>query len=237
MNTVHIGHVELGRVPRVVGTITMRASLPASGQAPKYDCAIVEVRLDLIGSDTPHWLAQCRAIEASGHPVLLTLRLANEGGKWMGPDQNRLPYITSAQEGVSCVDVEFLSGICGAVCEKAAQLGKPVIVSYHNFQRTPPLPELEDILGKMRELPAAIPKLTTMVTQEADIETLKVLLAKHRNKPLCVIGMGAKATETRVLFPTLGSCLTYGYIDSPSAPGQFSATELTRRLTARNQDC
>ena len=232
MNTVHIGHVELGRVPRVVGTITSRASLPVSGLAPKYDCAIVEVRLDLIGSDTPRWLAQCQAIESAGYPVLLTLRLANEGGKWMGPDQNRLPYITSAQEAVSCVDVEFLSGICGAVCDKAAQLGKPVVVSYHNFQRTPTLAELENILEKMRALPAAIPKLTTMVTQEADIATLKALLAKHRDKPLCIIGMGAKATETRVSFPLLGSCLTYGYIDSPSAPGQFSASELTRRLAA-----
>ena len=28
MNTVHIGHVDLGRVPRVVGTMTSRASLP-----------------------------------------------------------------------------------------------------------------------------------------------------------------------------------------------------------------
>lgn len=235
MNKVRIGNVELGRVPRVVGTITMRASLPVSGKAPKYDCHIVEVRLDLIGSDTPHWLAQCRAIEAAGNPVLLTLRLANEGGKWMGPDQNRLPYITSAQEAVSCVDVEFLSGICGAVCEKAAQLGKPVIVSYHNFQRTPTLAELENILEKMRALPAAIPKLTTMVTQEADIATLKALLAKHRDKPLCIIGMGAKATETRVSFPLLGSCLTYGYIDSPSAPGQFSATELLLRLASQSR--
>ena len=232
MNTVRIGHVELGRVPRVVGTITTRASLPASGKAPKYDCDIVEVRLDLIGSDTPRWLAQCQAIESAGYPVLLTLRMANEGGKWMGPDQNRLPYITSAQEEVSCVDVEFLSGICGAVCDKAAQLGKPIVVSYHNFQRTPSLAELEDILGKMRALPAAIPKLTTMVTQESDIVTLKALLARHRDKPLCVIGMGAKATETRVSFPVLGSCLTYGYIESPSAPGQFSASELTRRLAS-----
>ena len=232
MNTVCIGQVELGRVPRVVGTITTRAALPSAVRTLRYDCDIVEVRLDLIGVDTPDGLAECRTIEAAGRPVLFTLRSANEGGKWTAPDQDRLPLITSALETVSCVDVEFLSGICGEVCGQAAQGGKPVVVSYHNFQRTPGLAELEDILWKMRELPAAIPKLTTMVTQAADVETLKSLLARHRDKPLCVIGMGDKAAETRVLFPSLGSCLTYGYIDAPSAPGQFSASELTRRLTA-----
>jgi 3-dehydroquinate dehydratase-1 len=190
----------------------------------------VEVRLDLIGSDTPDWLAECRAIEAAGKPVLLTLRSIAEGGKWAGPDQDRLPAITSALEALSCVDVEFLSGICGAVCDMASQRGKPVVVSYHNFQRTPALAELEDILGKMRGLPAAIPKLTTLVTRDADIEVLKTLLSKHRDKPLCVIGMGAMATETRVSFPRLGSCLTYGYIDATSAPGQLPAAELRSRL-------
>jgi 3-dehydroquinate dehydratase len=28
----------------------------------------------------------------------------------------------------------------------------------------------------------------------------------------------------------LGSCLTYGYLDKPTAPGQMSAAELVRRL-------
>lgn len=214
----------------MVGTITTRDSLPGRGRVPEYPCDIVEVRLDLIGQDTLDWLAECRAIEVSGQPVLFTLRSADEGGKWTGPDQDRLPFITSALEALSCVDVEFLSGICGAVCDKAALRGKPVVVSYHNFQRTPDLAELEVILRKMREYPAAIPKLTTLVTQEADVETLKSLLAKHQDKPLCVIGMGAMATETRVSFPRLGSCLTYGYIDATSAPGQLPAIELTRRL-------
>ena len=49
-------------------------------------------------------------------------------------------------------------------------------------------------------------------------------------KLLCVIGMGPDWAHTRVLFPQLGSCLTYGYLDKPTAPGQFSAAELTEKL-------
>jgi 3-dehydroquinate dehydratase len=42
--------------------------------------------------------------------------------------------------------------------------------------------------------------------------------------------MGPAYAQTRVRYPKLGSCLTYGYLDKATAPGQFSAAELTRRL-------
>lgn len=254
MNTVWIGKVEVGKTPRVVGTITTRASLPSSSKIRDFGCDIVEVRLDLIGADTPNWLSECQAIEATGSPVLLTLRSVLEGGRWTGPDQDRLPFITAALESLSCVDVELASGICDAVCSKAAKLGRPVIVSYHNFDRTPALEELENILGKMRKFPAAVPKISTMVTGADDIETLKTLIRRHAGKanghpassasrvgravpcpPVCVIGMGVMATETRVSFAKLGSCLTYGYIDSTSAPGQLPARELRERLANKSR--
>jgi 3-dehydroquinate dehydratase len=44
--------------------------------------------------------------------------------------------------------------------------------------------------------------------------------------------MGQAWSETRVEFATLGSCLTYGYLDKPTAPGQMSATELLRRVSS-----
>jgi len=45
-----------------------------------------------------------------------------------------------------------------------------------------------------------------------------------------VIGMGEAWKQTRLSFPKLGSCLTYGYLDKPTAPGQESAAELVRQL-------
>jgi 3-dehydroquinate dehydratase len=42
--------------------------------------------------------------------------------------------------------------------------------------------------------------------------------------------MGRAWSKTRVLFATLGSCLAYGYLDRPTAPGQMSAAQLVRRL-------
>jgi 3-dehydroquinate dehydratase len=43
--------------------------------------------------------------------------------------------------------------------------------------------------------------------------------------------MGRAWSKTRIEFATLGSCLTYGYIDRPTAPGQMSAAVLVRRVS------
>lgn len=230
MHAVRIGNLEAGARPLVVGTLTMRSSLPALGAVTPFTCDIVEVRLDLIGADTPDWIGKCRAIEAAGQPVLLTLRLAAEGGKWRGPDAGREPLLRSALSAVSCIDVELQSGIRQALVAQAETLGKTVVMSYHNFEKTPSLAELEDIMQRMGASQAVIPKISTMVTSDADVETLLALLRRHRDRPVCVIGMGESVAETRVLFPKSGSCLTYGYLDASAAPGQLSAAVLMQRL-------
>jgi len=45
--------------------------------------------------------------------------------------------------------------------------------------------------------------------------------------------MGPLGPQTRIEFPKLGSCLTYGYLDQPVAPGQVPARELMRQLHGR----
>lgn len=227
---MQIGTLSTGNGPMVVGTLTSRRSLPSVRGNVAYPCDIVEIRLDLIGPDTPRWLEECRSIEAAGVPVLVTLRLASEGGLWQNPDADRIPLLASALQVVSCIDVEYHSPSREPLGALARQLGKPVIVSYHHFTMTPPIGELDDLVRRISETPGVIPKISTMIQGPQDIDTLKELLSKHKGRPICVIGMGADASETRVEFPALGSCLTYGYIDSSGAPGQLPAAILRERL-------
>jgi 3-dehydroquinate dehydratase type I len=72
-----------------------------------------------------------------------------------------------------------------------------------------------------------------MIQREEDVATLRQLLARKWPVPLCVIGMGARGAATRVEFAKLGSCLTYGYLDAPSAPGQPSAAELVALMRSQ----
>jgi 3-dehydroquinate dehydratase-1 len=224
------GALTLGPIPRVVGTLSSLPDHPtAIGNHVASD--LVELRIDQMPPDSD-WLAVGREFEAAGVPVIVTPRAQSEGGKWSGPETERLALYRQAVQHLSAVDVELRSPIAAEVFRAAQQRGKTCILSYHDFEKTPGLAELESVISKA-EHAASVVKVTTMVRVEADIENLRGLLATKRRVPLCVMGMGALGTPTRVAFPALGSCLTYGYLDRPSAPGQLSAAELVRQLRAQ----
>lgn len=218
-----------GSLPLVVGTLSS-ARWELLRSVSEVPCDIVEVRLDEIGCGGD-WLERCRAVEASGLPVVLTIRLGAEGGKWVGPEEERLALYYRALEHVSAVDVELRSGIVKAVVERAKRMGRFCLVSYHDFERTPPLSGLQAVLNESLEF-AAIAKVATMIHGEADLETLRGLLAANRKAPVCVMGMGPLGGQTRVGLAANGSCLAYGYLDKPAAPGQLSAAELVRGIRA-----
>jgi 3-dehydroquinate dehydratase I len=195
---------------------------------------LVEVRLDKTGQP-PDWLDRCRAIETRGKPVLLTIRLRREGGDWPNDDDARLKLYEAGLAVLSAVDVELASAICPAVTARARQMDKVCLVSHHDFAKTPPLAELETIVERARQN-GAVAKVATMIRGDSDVETLRSLLARRGGQPLCVIGMGDEWKQTRVSFPKLGSCLTYGYLDQPTAPGQWSVNELIRQLRETKAD-
>jgi len=217
----------VGTVPRVVGTLSSLAQ-PFPAPRQKVPCDVVEVRLDKAGV-APNWLARCQEIEERGWPVIITLRLRNEGGAWAGGDARRLPIFEKALFELAGVDVEWRSKIAYPVAILAKRKRKVCVISYHDFEKTPPAEELEAIVCEAQEL-ASIVKISTRLNGAGDEDVLRALLAEKWKRPLCVIGMGSKWTHTRVLFPKLGSCLAYGYLDKPTAPGQMSAAELTRQL-------
>jgi 3-dehydroquinate dehydratase I len=219
--------VTIGAVPRVVGTMSSlaRESLPRRGVTT---CDLVEVRLDLTGRSA-RWLNRCAAIQADGWPVLLTVRLAVEGGAWKAADEQRMDIFEQGLRELAGVDVEWRSKLARPVAKLAKKLRKVCVISYHDFEKTPAKQELEDVITQAQEL-GSIVKISTRLNSREDEEVLRSLLAAKWKKPLCVIGMGAAWTHTRVTFPKLGSCLTYGYLDKPTAPGQMSAAELTKKL-------
>ena len=226
----HIGSLNLETLPRIVGTISTCKALFSVASLNEYTCDIVEVRLDEIGHNLHGWMSACQAIEAAGFPVLLTLRLTSEGGKWNDQDENRNSLFSGALHNLACIDIESTSKLRNFLCNQAQEEGKNIIVSYHNFQRTPNFCDLSDVLQEILDIPCAIPKISTMIVNDADVDTLRDLLAVAKERPTCIIGMGSKGTKSRLLFPSLGSCLSYGYIDSPIAPGQLSSSVLVQHL-------
>ncbi len=228
MKKFSIDKLALISVPRVVGTVSRKTSFISTQPWRSRECDIVEVRLDMIGAGTRGWLERCMAIEAAGKPVILTLRLAEEGGLWTKPDLDRNPILSQALEQLSCIDVEMTSRLCRPLCRKAEALGKSIIVSWHDFKRTPGRGKLNERVKKILDYPCAIPKIATMVKNLDDVRSLLTLLEADARRPVCIIGMGDIGIRTRVVFPAMGSCLAYGYLDSSVAPGQLSSGELVQ---------
>ena len=228
MNALSLGGLMIGKVPRVVGTLSSLDALNSFPLSDEERCDIAEVRLDLIGHQA-NWIVGSKAIESSGTPVILTVRTVAEGGKWFGPEEERLAIFEKSVSLLSAIDVEFTSGLAPKLFAMVKRLSKCLIVSYHDFNQTPEFGKLEDVISEASKQ-ASIVKITTMVKSEADIQVLQKLLGKDWGVPLCVMGMGSLGTQTRLSFPRLGSALTYGYLDTPSAPGQLSARTLVETL-------
>ena len=233
MSAELIKALQLGRVPRVIGTIITAEYLRNWAEKPQpFECDLVEFRLDGF-SDFQDWLRIAKQIEHQGTPVIVTLRLKREGGHWNGLDSDRWAFLEDAIRQLSGVDVEFKSDLAAATAELCGQLGKLAVFSFHDFNTTPPATELEGVLSGAHRF-GGIGKIATTANSETDVETLRAILRRKWNLPVCVIGMGPFGRDTRLQFPLEGSCFTYGYLDQPGAPGQFSAGELTRHFAHRS---
>ena len=232
----------LQQTPLVVGTIRPEglAALFALPRVKRWP-DIIEARLDLavdsanptILPDLRPFLATCGQLEASGSTVLGTIRLVADGGRWLD-DVQRLPWFDQALAVASWVDIELESAIAAEVVTRAHARGRQVIVSHHDFARTPDVETLSAVVDRCRALGGDIVKIATLVETLEDHARLIDLLRGRVGEPLAVIGMGPIGTPLRSYLPSIGSRLAYGYLDQVAAPGQIHAGELVQRLVS---DC
>lgn len=204
---------------RVVGTVTQPGTLT---RGEFGDCDIVELRLD--------WLRlPVDSLPVLPKPVIATVRLASEGGRWSEADEDRLPVFEAALRQYAAADIEWRSRLLPAVSALAVRYQKALVVSYHDFERTPSLGQLREVLDRASNY-GTIVKIATRADSEEDLQTLRELFRWNCSAALCVVGMGARAAQSRVELPRLGSCLSYGHVDGPVAPGQPSVAELRALL-------
>jgi 3-dehydroquinate dehydratase I len=227
---------DLGHGPLLVAVADRPAAIVNSAEletsARAFD--LVEARVDLFAQQSLEGCAHdCAQLESSGTPVILTIRSAAQGGRFDGPDAARLSAFSAAIAAgyASWVDIEddatIIDELAAAI---AARDGARLIVSHHDFVRTPPLDALFDIVDRCHAIPGAIAKIATAVRREEDRQTLLELLSRRRDRT-CVIGMGASA-DLRIELAARGSLLAYGYLERATAPGQMSAAETHTRLLA-----
>lgn len=176
----------------------------------------IEFRLDLMGKiDLSHiskLKSECKL------PVIFTLRKKSHGGHFKGNEREReekLLELLSLKPDY--VDIEYDSSFSGNINPEIK-----IISSYHNFDETPQ--NLEEILTKMMESPAAIYKVATMAQSSLDAIRMLLLVKRHQN--VAGMCMGKPGTITRILAPIVDSPLAYASIGKETAPGQIPFSKL-----------
>lgn len=218
--------------PQIVGAIASLKALPPVESLPLAAFDVAEIRLLEEDAADDRWTAFPRAFEGHGKPTLLTVRTKEEGGTW--DDAVRTPVFRNAVPHVSAVDIELRSAIRREVIAMAKDQGRTVIGSFHDFAGTPSLEQLHRLADQACAEKLDVLKVAIMVGSREDLWTLIPFLQESRKKlPVCIIGMGPHGLASRVFFPMIGSCLTYGFLGDSTAPGQISCVrmrELMREL-------
>ena len=235
---IHIGPVDLEKKAAVVAVI-LENPFETSKKAAEMGADILEIRLDLLGIRDPEIAADTiRKIKfETGLPVILTNRSQIEGGKWEGKEAERIGLIKnllSRKDGPDAVDIELSADReeRDNAVKEAKIHGKSVVISSHDFSKTPSFQEMKAILEEAFLAGADIAKLAVMPHSMKDVlELLEVTLdAREADRAVCSIAMGKLGKHTRVIAPFYGSVLTYASVESTvsAAPGQLPVYELKK---------
>ncbi len=216
-----IGKLTLGGIPRIAVSFRDKTPKRAIREAKLLGMDVAELRIDLFSSFKPSCILK-EVSKFKGIPTIATIRSKVEGGKWRFRDERRLDLFRAVIPKVSAVDIELSSKfILGLVVQAARRARKLVIVSYHNFERTPRLDELNEILELAEASGADIVKIAAMGRNPGDFRTLARFTMEHASKGIITVAMGREAAVSRIVFPALGSLLTYAHFGKPTAPGQL----------------
>ena len=171
-------------------------------------------------------------------PLIFTCRIDLEGGMGLISQENRLDVITQAMATglVDIVDVELCNDVAfiESIRYGAEQNGVKLILSSHDFEKTPDESVILERLGRAQNLGADIAKLAAMPNNYQDVLLLLNATLRARTDflkiPMITISMGTKGLVSRLAGGLFGSDVTFAMGESESAPGQIPIQELRQAM-------
>jgi len=245
-------------VPKICVPINGRSAeeiLEQLALALQGPCDLLEWRADfyLTYQDTTQWEPMLEQIrKKTDKPLIFTLRSESEGGQSPLRRSDGLALLRDvAEQGdVDLLDIELFEedgSLDEAKMEFLVEIAhtnnKKVILSNHDFDKTPDLDAIIKRLQAMERLGADLPKVAYMPLGEEDVKVLleaaRTMASQFMHKPFIAISMGDLGKESRLCGGALGSAITFAMAPSLSsapslggqtttAPGQMKAQDLYR---------
>lgn len=245
-NTISIKGIQIGEgtpkicVPMVGKTIDELKAEAAFIKTIDFD--LVEWRVDFFEDvqeleKVKGALEEIRAILPST-PLLFTFRSAEEGGE----KEVSLVFYAAlnkfiAKTGlIDLIDIELQKDdkVVKELVETAHMNHVYVILSNHDFEKTPSREEIISRLRKAQDLGGDLPKIAVMPTKASDVLTLLdatvTMKEKYADRPIITMSMAGKGLISRLAGEVFGSAITFGAAKKASAPGQIQTTQLKQIL-------
>jgi 3-dehydroquinate dehydratase I len=212
------------------------ALLSQAGVAHLVSADLVEWRADFNKEISPEKLLESldrlRTVLRE-EPIIFTLRAKSEGGAREIPQELRQSCIEAviASGLADLVDVELGNepSFLEAILQASRKQGVRVILSAHDFQKTPANEDLLGKIGAMERLGADVAKIAVMPGGRTDVlRLLQVTLEARKCYPrlaLCTMSMGSVGAISRVAGFLYGSDMSFAVGQAASAPGQIPIAE------------
>ncbi|EXS24648.1 catabolic 3-dehydroquinate dehydratase [Acinetobacter sp. 742879] len=205
------------------------------------DADLAEFRIDLLSfaSDTKQVIVLGHELKKilGNKPMIATIRTNNEGGQLeiSDVDYGKTYQAYLKNPFMDWLDVEMFRDqkVVSEIVQKAHQKKVLIVMSNHDFQKTPSQDEIEKRLLKQDQMGADILKIAVMPKSKQDVFTLMnatLKVSQQTTKPLLTMSMGQLGTISRVATANMGGSYSFGMIGQASAPGQIDVTKLKQIL-------
>ena len=252
MRIVKVRNVEFGTGrPKIAVLITGKSSDDIIKQAEiimsSNNADLIEWRIDFFDQveDAEKLVETAKKLRQvmSEMPLLTTFRTHFEGGvkKLSEEEYFDICRVLIKEKATDLLDLELFrkTSKLKEIIAEAHENNIYIIMSNHDFDKTPATSELERRLTLMKTFSADIAKIAVMPNSARDV--LNLLLATDNMKyklncPLITMAMGDLGKVTRISGEVFGSCLTFGTVGDASAPGQIKSTNLKGILNTLKLD-
>ena len=245
-NIVKVRNLKLGEgIPKICVPLVGKTNEEILEEAKN----LKEIKLDLVEWRIDHYenvenIEKCKEIlkelreELGETPILVTFRSKKEGGE----REVSTEYYIELNKEISrtgmadLIDVELFTGDreVSEIVNFAHENEVKVVMSNHDFDKTPAKEEIVKRLCKMQELGADLPKIAVMPQTTSDVLTLLCatdeMVTKYADRPIITMSMAGLGVISRIAGETFGSALTFGAAKAASAPGQVPVKELNNVL-------
>lgn len=187
---------------------------------------LIEIRLDYFND----FGNMKNILESTKIQLIATNRSAGEGGSFEGDEDARIKILLdAARSGFKYVDIELSTKDVAKIAKELHSLGSDVIISHHDFNKTPSNDEILKIHEDILKMGADVCKIVTTANDYNDnLRLLSFLNESFEKSKIVCFAMGEFGKISRIFSPIFGGFFTMASLEKgqETGPGQIEIGEL-----------